>query len=580
MKKRYILVAVAILALVLVFTGCDLFQESAGGGGSGETYADLTITGNATDGKIVETIFSTTRGPGKAVMPKPETGDTYKILHDNKEVSRGGIELQGNIVTFKPSSGGSSFEAILGSVNSKYVLNFPDGIISSGGSNIGYVNSGAVNPEFDTDLDSTISLAAGQTTNLMVVVKSNSYGGAVSYQWYKAESSSDKGTAILGANTFSYTVSATATAFYYVRVTNASGGVSKSNYAKVVVGSNSTDIVVGGSSGVHVEVLPDIISYMLGGNNSLDYTVTFAEPLEKPLFISDKTFPGTGKVTIKATVPLTAGIHITRSNVVLDGLKILITSHGKVPRLNSDFCAILISKRYGMEAYMPMVPVNPEKPETISAWDDYSKFSPGKTINNVEIVDCNIFFVVTANSAQMNAIYVDPITSGRTTANRVKIKNTVVNVSGNSLYPAYCFFGNYADLSDNTFTSTSIHGVLAVYSIFDLAYGGSDATVSFTKNQFNASKGNRLAMIAANAWEDFGGDNADYTAHIVKIKPGFGTGAYEYKDLPAQYQKLIKDLFAQAPSTDGRYVTLLDISEYPNSEDYIKNGDNFDKSGG
>jgi hypothetical protein len=365
--------------------------------------------------------------------------------------------------------------------------------------------------------------------------------------------------------------SGSAAAFYYVRVTNASGGFKKSNVAKVVVASKSTEIVVGSGSGeVHIELLPDIISYMLGSNASLDYTVIFAEPLEKPLFISNKTFPGTGKLTIKASEPLTTGIHITRSNVVLSGLKIFITDKN-VPKIDGNLCVILISKRFE-EGYMAMVPDNPEEPDTPTNWNEYSEFSPGKTINNVEIVNCNINFVDSTNTVPIHAIYVDPYTTGRTTANRAKIKNTVVNAFGNVDFDAYCFFGNCADLSDNTISSTS--GVLAVNCIFGLAYGGSDATISFTRNQFNTSKNNELATVLVNVWDD----NPEYDERVERIREAGFDDDYEYETLPTQYKKLIKDVFAQAPSTEGRYVTLRDRTTKPNIEVYIKKGDDFEKS--
>jgi len=449
-----------------------------------------------------------------------------------------------------------------------------------------YVNSGVVNPEFDTDLVSTVPLSAGQTATLTVVVRFSSNGGAVSCQWYKAESIDDKGTAINGATGFSYTVSGTvaATSFYYVRVTNASGGIVKSNVAKVVISSTSADIVVGGANGVKVGDLPAIITYMLGSNTSLEYTVTFTEALDNPLFIGDKTFPGTGKVTIKADVPLTTGIHITRSNVVLDGLRILITDSTKVLKgSNSDFCAVLVSKQY--EAYnngvptSPVVSSDPDENEIPTTWDDFNKFSPGKTINNVEIVDCNISFVVNITS-NIHAIYVDPRTTGRTASNRVKIKNTVVNTSGNATNNyAFCFFGNYADLSGNVFTSTSAFGVLAVNCNFDLTYGGSDATISFAGNQFNAPKGKSLAMVIANSWMDIE-DDPDGKLKAPIRSEDFDSTEFEsddyYKTLPPQYQKLIKDLFVQAPSTDERSVMLMDCSD-SNIENYIKKGNDYEK---
>jgi hypothetical protein len=369
--------------------------------------------------------------------------------------------------------------------------------------------------------------------------------------------------------------SGSAAAFYYVRVTNASGGFKKSNVAKVVVASKNTEIVVGSGSGeVHIGLLPDIISYMLGSNASLDYTVIFAEPLEKPLFISNKTFPGTGKLTIKASEPFTTGIHITRSNVVLSDLKIFITDHdNNVPKIDGNLCAVLISKRFE-KGYMGMVPGDPEEPDTPTNWDEYSGFSPGKTINNVEIVNCNINFVDSANEVPIHAIFVDPYTTGRTSANRVKIKNTVVNAFGNvdSDAYSYCFFGNCADLSDNTFTSTS--GVLAVYCIFGLAYGGSDATISLTRNQFNTSKNKELATVFVNAWDNI----PEYDQLVERIREADFDDDYEYETLLTQYKKLIKDVFAQSPSTEGRYVTLRDRTTKPNIEVYIKKGDDFEKS--
>jgi hypothetical protein len=593
MKKRYLFVAAAILAVVI--TGCDLFDPGSGIG-AGETYGDLTITGVSTENKSVKTIFSTTRGSGGAAMTMPETGDTYRIVYDNKDVSKGSVEVRANIVTFKPSSG-ASFDAILGSSDNQTTLNFLRGITASDGTNIGYVNFTAINPVLDTDLDNSVTLAVGQTRSLAVIVKPGS-GGTPSYQWYKAGSTNDPGTPIQGANGVSYTVSGTApaTAFYYVMVTNASGGFKTSNVVRVQVGS-AINIVAGGS-GTPLPSLPDVIRAMFGSTPEMPYTVTFAEDPQKMLFISDTTFPGTGKVTINATVPLTKGIHITRSNVELNGLNILITDTKGNPLIGNDCCAVLISKRYANYIGADDMAFGTlDEPDyeiktnmVYWLWKDYNDFSPKKTINNVEIVNCNISFVVSGNAYFIDGIFVDSYTSGRETANRVKIKNTVVNTAGNINAGAYCFYGNNADLSDNIFTSTNRFGVVGIHCIFDLFYAGSKDTISFTNNQLNASKFNRLALLTANAWwydkNDEDNSVKDYNSRIVTIgNTSFGKrdpDKSNFSDLQPRYQKLIKDLFAQAPITDERYVTLVDESingennaSPENFEDYIKDGDTY-----
>ena len=604
MKKRYLFIAVAILAAGLVFSGCDLLGIFGNDSG-GQTYDDLTITGAAADGTSVTTIFSTTRGPGKAVMPKPETGDTYRILYANKEVSRGGIEVRATTITFKPSSGEKSFDAILGTINTNRILNFPYGIQTSDGP-IDYI-SDAVEPEFETNLDGSnpIAVSVGQATTLTVAIKSNSDGGAVSYQWYKADSASatDTGTAISGATSASYTVTGTvaSTIFYYVMVTNASGGVKNSNKARVVVGSG-INISIGGGSGVGISALTDVINAMLGNNKEMPYTVTFNDDLPKSLFISDKTFPGTGKVTIKAAVPLTKGIHITRSDVELNGLKLLITTTAtdSTPKIYGANCAVLISKRYANDSDLIIITppgnnntIKTDPPYAITTLEEYNKFSPNNTINNVEIVDCNISFVVTNNNSAIYGIYVEPRTAGRKADTRVKIKNTTVYTAGYSGYSSNCFFGSIADLSGNTFTTTGKNGVLNVYCIFGLAYSGSSANISFTNNnnKFNAPSGGRLALVTANAWHDMEGLGT--SSYLYQKKPimhtgnvSFGNVSATYASLSADYRNMIADLLAQAPNSIDRRVTLWDVSlvASPNDsttvddtnstyEDYIKEGD-------
>ena len=127
MKRRYLFVAVTVLAVAMAFTGCDLFEQVEAG--STETVEPRTIKGTDSDGKKVEITFSR---PAKKVLD-PEGGDNYIIKHENTEVSRGTIRVSEKTITFNPTGGGSSF---VGNYNGGTELTFPNDIPLADGKKI------------------------------------------------------------------------------------------------------------------------------------------------------------------------------------------------------------------------------------------------------------------------------------------------------------------------------------------------------------------------------------------------------------------------------------------------------------
>jgi len=269
----------------------------------------------------------------------------------------------------------------------------------------------------------------------------------------------------------------------------------------------------------------------------------------------------------------------------LNGLNILITDTGKNPTIETlksvnATCAVLISKRYNLFAEADTVTGSSEKSDILIdkttgwTWKNYNDFA-SKTINEKEAI---------------YGIYIDPHTAGRTKDTRVKIRNNVIYIVGKQGddYSAKCFFGSVADLSDNTFTTAGVKGVLDIYCIF----GFNPDVFSFTRNIFNAPANGRLALVTVNAWHNITGNGTNgYDGLKKQIKhdatpiQDFGGTNAEFKTLPAGYQKLVKDLFAQAPITDSRYVTLWDVSYSVNNgnfsstnnktENYEKKGDDY-----
>jgi hypothetical protein len=108
MKKRYLFgFAAMLLALALMFAGCDLFSDLFNGDDDGQTtYTPLVIPGKDSTGRSVTATF--TRPPlAKAAIPiiDPLQGDSYEIKRDNSVVSSGTIALTGTAITFIATSG-------------------------------------------------------------------------------------------------------------------------------------------------------------------------------------------------------------------------------------------------------------------------------------------------------------------------------------------------------------------------------------------------------------------------------------------------------------------------------------------
>jgi hypothetical protein len=338
--------------------------------------------------------------------------------------------------------------------------------------------------------------------------------------------------------------------------------------------AKTIEIVVGGSGSIidTIDALPTAIKIQLGGNLDLPYTVTFASNiLKSTLIITPVTFPGTGKVTVKARpgVTLNKGIHITRSNVELNGLMIEITNIAADPTYpnfpvtnvpvyydgsladdhrDGNPCALMIGNRYG--GYLG----NPNKNISYNPAKDPLEYYSISTINNVAIVDCEITFLSNIN---IKGIVVDPFTTGRTAATRAKITDTKVTINHDDTTTAgWCFFGNNADFSGNTFTTTSSSGVILLDFIFGLTYGGTNDTVSFTGNNIfkniNTKNNTLIAAVSVNEWEDISG-----TVEGIQYK--FGRSDHVYDDLVPKYKQIIIDLLSGFNSiVDKKVVVLMD----------------------
>jgi len=591
MKKRYLFVVIAILAAGLVFTGCDLIngaggadngKDNNGGGGTQEPYDNLEITGEDSNGNAIKTIFSTTRKLSRGTVMTPQSDDSYKILSGATEISNGQIKVSGSLVTFTPANGNSPFEAVLVNNSNNHILNFPSGIPTSSGPPITYKKSESViDPQFTAagDLDETV-------TPLRVTMAADS-GGSPSYQWYKgaAGDSYAGGTPISGATSESYTppTATPGTFYYYVYITNASGGFLKSKIATVVVGGSSSanEITVGGSNGIRIDVLKDVINYMLTSNKNpkMDYTVRFAVDPKSILVISPANYPGDGKVTIKSDAPLSRGIHITRNNIELNGLRIMITNPDNAPKYeDGNPCAVLISNRYGAYTGNPNTKTPNGYYNPVTDYEKYIAFAKEKeSINKVAIVGCSINIVSEADVIM--GICVDPSTAGRTAENRVKITGAEVYVENRtSNKDAQCFFGNYADFIDNTFTLTTTstnNGVLFISFILGLKAD----TVSFKDNKFINNSASYIARVDVNiASHDSWTDGTE--EKFEQIPGNFGKSNHKFDGFTSKYKTLINDLF-KIPNFEKKYVLLFDWkedwSEYEyNYALYRKEGDKYE----
>jgi hypothetical protein len=600
MKKRYLFVAVAILAAGLVFFGCDLLEEGDETGFNGELY---TVMGKADEDKVVRIEFTV-----KKDVMRPQRDDSYKIWHDNNEVSSGRIDVIGDavpqMVTFIPNAG-DRFVATLDII--KTSLTFPGGILTSKGTIImGYRDAGSgtrIDPVFETggDLDSTaITLTVGESAILKVVAKINNGGGTPYYQWYRSAQNSTVWTAIQGAmsNTYAVPTTTVGTFNYCAKVGNATGGVITSQKKEVKIVASS-EIVVGNDSGMTpLHNLQEAINTLLttNSNNAMAYTVIFATDLPYPLFINKVDFPGAGKLTIKSKsgVTFTKGIYITRSDVELNGLKIniddpvnaaLYLPQDDYSALNSPRwpCAVLISDRYFWGS-------------THDAATDYTGYRAYLTspsaVKNVSIVNCNIVFRATSLGEAITGICVDPYTAGRNTAGRnpdtrIKITGTSVEVDRiNGGQPAQCFLGNNTDLINNNFISSDI--VANIQFIVKLTYGD---TITFANNRFDSTRNTVFEIHANLAGEK---DPEYYPTCISELQrlravcATFGTDDHQFGELPSTYRWFIENLFAQLTNPISKAALLTDHHPIPpddpdlgnssisNSEYYImRTGDNI-----
>jgi len=569
MRNRYLFVVVTMLAVGLIFTGCDLFEPA--GETTEEKYEKLIIRGTAEGGtaerKEVRTEFSTTRTIQKVIMT-PQTNDSYEIYYDNNRVSSGTISVTGNTavstIRFIPSSG-NQFNATLDTDKSS--LTFPIGIPLSTGTIMGYINEGStpgVPPEFETDLNNTsvITLDAGQSLTLTVSAKTNS-GGAPYYQWYKSTQNSYTGTAIANETSASYSVPTTTggTFFYYVKIGNANGGALSSKIKEVKV--NTMEIVVGNASGMTpFYSLKDAIMTLLGNNDksTTAYTVNFAMDLPYPLLVDREAFPGTGKLTIKSSVPFTKGIYITRSDVELNGLNITINDIGNAAKYHyKEPCAVLVSDIYYLASL--------HTPNLVT-YKDYKEY-PLSTIatKRVSIVNCKIVLSVSYDN-DITGICVDPFTAGRTTGTsdtRVKIAGTSVGVYNTNEEKAQCFWGDNTDFSNNTFAST---GKAAVFPfLLKLTYGelSSTNTVSFSNNKFTSTASNsKVFEVYVNVAARIYGYDTDPTfsrTTLEEIKATcdtFGSPNHKFGELASKYRRFIEILFDQIPDPAGKELLLVD----------------------
>ena len=599
MKKRYLFVAVALLAAGLVFTGCDLLNPD-GIAGDEEMFP---IIGNDDEGKVVRIEFFV-----KKDVMRPQRDDRYIIKLDNNQVSSGKIDVIGltapQKVIFIPNTG-DRFEASLDIANRS--MSFPGGILTSAGTIImAYRDTGNV-PKSDLawvdppngDLDDIeITLSVGESVTLKVAARSKGNGGgAPYYQWYRSAQNSTTFTPIQGATANSYAVPtfAVGTFTYCAKVANASGDflTSKKKVVKVVA---STEIVVGNSSGMTpLHNLRDAINTLLAtnSNNGMDYSVIFAIDLPYPLFIGDD-FPGTGKLTIKSRVPFTKGIYITRSNVELNGLNInidnIVNAALYLPQNQSALtspiwpCAVLISDRYFWAS------------EHDDAKDN-TKYNAYETsdsrVRSASIVNCNIVFrAAMANSDEgaITGICVDPYTAGRNPDTRIKVRGTSIDVFRTNGGNAQCFMGNNTDFVNNNFISSD--KVADIQFLLKLNYLDANTTVApfpaeavtFANNRFD-STAYKVFEIRANLARTMKGYFPAFGKTALESIKGvcatFGEDDHQFGELPSQYRWLIENLYAQLINPVSKAVLLVDYypdpptapsttlpSDYPDPPEY------------
>jgi len=333
MKKQYLFgFVVAILALALAFTGCN---SGDGGDDNKVPYDPLVILGKSGD-KVIKTTFTTQRTTTKAALT-PTTlvnGDSYEIVYDGNSASKGQIEVGSGTssykdIKFKPESNGIQFAAILVTSGSNGgSLAFPDGITKSTGDKItGYINDNATNPKFANPADDDLKQDGA---SLKVKVDPNA-GGALSYSWYSADANVYTGALISAAtaDTYALPTNSTATKYYYVYITNTSGGFLRSKILEVK-GSGGNN--AGG----------DITNYFSAGDEFVEKTTNDADgttliKIKKPVNLTDniqipvKTtlqITGEGTLTIPVGKTITVkGNLVVESTLIVNG-EVIVESEG------------------------------------------------------------------------------------------------------------------------------------------------------------------------------------------------------------------------------------------------------------
>jgi len=573
MKRRYLFVAVVLLAAGLVFSGCDLIEP---GNNDETTTGDeerYIIVGKAEEGKTVQTIFTVKKGIGR-----PMRDDGYVIWHDNESnvVSKGRIDIRGEVPTqtvmFIPDVGDNRFEAYLDIT--KNSLTFLRGILTYEGTIVmGYRDDGSgteKKPVFDMPLDDkSITLNVGEKPAILtVLVKNNNGLETPYYQWYRSpQNSATTWTPIKNArdNFYAVPTSSVGTFNYCVKVGNATGGVITSNAKEVKVVASSEIFVGNGDGLVPLHNLKKAIETLLNTNSwGMAYTVIFADNLAYPLFINVDDFPGTGKLTIKSKsgLVLDKGFYITRSNVELDGLNIKITDRKNAalyydPDSSDEHepCAVLISDRYFWgSAY--------DKVTDYTGYRSYLNTDPA--VKKVSILNCTIEFSASSGpNTGITGICVDPYTAGRNADTRILIDHTKVDVSNTSNGSnAQCFWGNNTDFTENIFKSTG--KVAYIPFLFSLTYGD---TITFLNNTFESSlkRGFEIHVNCAMTKEpvlyktDTNLVFPDVLETVWSVCATFGTDEHKFGELPSKYRWFIENLFAQLKNPIGNVIEVADL---------------------
>jgi hypothetical protein len=223
---------VALLAALLVFTGCP--DPNSGGGGDLTNAATPTITIDLTpaDNHIYQNSGS---GGGAAtkltIAAKTSDSGTlsYQWKYNTTDITTGGTVIGGNSASFIPpitdnhtryyfcvvtNTNNSVNGNTTATATSKTVrIKVQDGVPSNAGS-----------PTLGTQPSGTSTHEQGATATSLSVSATSPDGGTLSYQWYKSvDNNPDKGDATVGTGT-TYTPSTTAaelgTYYYYAVVTN------------------------------------------------------------------------------------------------------------------------------------------------------------------------------------------------------------------------------------------------------------------------------------------------------------------------------------------------------------------------